>query len=107
MKKLLLILMLGAGFVSVASATVDCSVSPSSNPCCDDVAYIQRTLEWKGSFLSGDGSFKVTSVSNQIDDVSPYCVDSGQYKPRAGGKVQNGVFRWDLGNASGTLQLNP
>ena len=101
MKKLLVILMLGAGFVTVASASVDCNISPSSSPCCDDLAEMSQSFP-DGGVKTNDG-YTINSLNPQlIADGAPLCLTNGNYSIQDI-HVGIGTFGWERGDWQGTI----
>ena len=86
MKKLLVILMLGAGLVSVASADepLVCSTNPT-NQCCVDVSDLQDTInhEENQTIVTQDGHYlHLVTTSSLVNDGVPlatWCEDKGVY----------------------------
>ena len=86
MKKLLVILMLGAGFVTVASADepLDCTTNPT-NQCCVDSSNLLDTInhEEQHTIVTQDGHYLAfVNTSSLVNDGVPlatWCEDSGVY----------------------------
>ena len=66
MKKLLVILMLGAGFVTVAAADqLNCN-NTSTNQCCDDIGYMYDAAADNGGVIPAMDGDSVTWLSAQL-----------------------------------------
>ena len=70
MKKLLLILMLGAGFVIVASANerLYCDGTPSTNQCCNDFNGQQNVLNSQYFVPTNDGNKIIALGETLVND---------------------------------------
>ena len=72
MKNLLVILMLGAGFVRVASADpLDCNTNPT-NQCCIDVVNVQKVINQNigAGYPTTDGYYVVRIAYDLINDAT-------------------------------------
>ena len=84
MKKLLVTLLLGAGFVTTASALTPliCSTNPTNQCCVDEVNIWNTIVQARGhAIITTDKyvlAFVSTTLSNDATDGS-WCVDDGVY----------------------------
>ena len=102
MKKILVILLLGAGFVTVASANtpLDCT-NNTTNPCCVDVQNINQII--LDSVKSGQGyvlttdDYMLSSLKVQLIDTVSTCEDEATYLID-GTSTGQAVFSWVPGD---------
>ena len=104
MKKLLVILMLGAGFVTTASANTPliCSTNPT-NQCCVDEVNVQNKIDTsQGKGVPISGGYNVVNLNVDLDDDGSdgVCRDSaGAIKD---GNFANGEVKWAPNNWDNT-----
>ena len=104
MKKLLVILMLGAGLVTVASAAQNhCNIDPS-NQCCIDVSQMSNEMANlpNHAIRSSDGYY-VTMFSQILEAGGVTCEDEALYSIIPGQTTQTGNFQWTAGQYSDRL----
>ena len=80
MKKLLVILMLGSGFVTVDSAAVDCSSPHAYNQCCTDISEMYQTAA--GGVIPAMHGDSVTWLSKQLTNdgsTSTHCATTAKF----------------------------
>ena len=101
MKKILVMLMLGAGFVTVTSALepLDCTKT-TTNQCCVDVHSIESAINHSPNYsITTTDNYEVLGVSpvlvNDGTDVDNGCLDYAVYKPD--GEKTVAVFQWAPG----------
>ena len=105
MKKLLMILMIGAGFVTVASAnqSLVCDLSHPNCQCCLDVLNIQGTINHAISqaIITQDGNRlawvdEESVINDGIDGTN--CIDNGIYFDANGQPHNQVLVTWVPGN---------
>ena len=112
MKKLLVILMLGAGFVTVASAdnSRDCTTDTTNNQCCVDVSALQSAFNQTPYYVKaivGDGNVTrpiSTTLTNDGTD-GEWCKDEARYVVGNQPPINAEVF-WQPGNWVNSIQLD-
>ena len=107
MKKLLVILMVGAGFVTVASALepLDCNTN-TTNQCCIDLHSIVSALNQSPTnSITTTDKYDVLGVDlgliNDGTDVDNGCLDWAAYNQN--GKRNGAVFQWAPGYWQSTI----
>ena len=103
MKKLLVILILSAGFVTVASAaeTTDCN-NPSKNKCCIDVVRIQSEISQAPNHVVTIDDYPITVLYTQVDTSQPgRCETPASYL--VNGITEIDTFKWVPGYMEGTF----
>ena len=109
MKKLLVLLMLGAGFVTTASAEpVDCNVWPTSL-CCTDRSSIENAIYQAPThaILTPD-KYSVTGLEIVLlNDGENHmgCQDIASYRIQGQSKLNQAVFLWQPGDWINTIQF--
>ena len=97
MKKLLVILMLSAGFITFASANTprNC-LSGDTNQCCIDEANVQNALnQSRGAGVPISGGYTVENLNVDLDDDGSdgVCRDSAGAINKDG-NFANGEVKW-------------
>ena len=111
MKKLLVILMLGAGFVTTASAKPYNCLNADKNLCCVDEAYAQNKIEKNApaGLPITDGYNVLTLNVDLADDGSDgVCLSqAGAYKDNNPDTFANGNAKWSPNNWDGSAVFVP
>ena len=105
MKKLLVILMLGAGFVTVASAGELYCTSKSSNQCCIDFQNMQVVLATNDVLYTTD-FYAIFSMDPQLVNDGSHdtkCKNWDYYN--IGDQWFNGLFEWQPGAWDSTIKF--
>ena len=109
MKKLLVILMLGAGFVTVASAEpVDCT-NNNTDSCCIDVHNMQSAIAANpNAVTTSDGLSIISTLSEGLDEASNNnCWDSVTFVSVPTKSHLPGIANWTPGQWTNTLNVIP
>ena len=107
MKKLLVILMLGAGFVTTASAGPRNCLPNDLNQCCIDVSNIQSAINQNSpaGITTKDGykvlNIEVDLTNDATSSATTVCIDRA-FAIKDGGEIV-GVFAWVPGKLAGTI----
>ena len=105
MKKLLVILMLGAGFVTTASADPRNCLPNALNQCCIDVSNIQSAIINNDGIITNDGykvlNIDVDLINDGTSSATTVCIDKAvaiKYSVEI-----EGEFAWVPGNWAKTI----
>ena len=106
MKNLLVILMLGAGFVTTASALDD--INNISDQCILDASNITNAMYQNvpHGIITTDGISVIHVYADAYISAPGICNDGADYRIDGGKHIDRGIVEWQAGNWTNTIKLD-
>ena len=106
MKKLLVILISMAGFVTVASAdSLECAYN-TTNQCCGDVYDMLNTIsQAKNLTITTKDGYRLQNVGTTlVNYAEDNCIDGATYLNKEWAPILNAEFQWKPGSWASTIK---